>query len=62
MCYWVLVSAIKVTDLGSVCRMNGVYCFRCCDMGCNSPQMDEADSVLYAVIECLMCHEIAVEV
>lgn len=58
----VIVSPIKVTDLGSIYMRNGGYCIRCCDVGCNLPQMDGPDSILYAVIECLMYHEIVAEV
>lgn len=57
-----IVSPVKVTDLGSIYMTNGRYCIRCCDVGCNLPQRDGPDSILYAVIECLMCREIAVEV
>lgn len=57
-----IVSPIKVADLGSIYMTNGGYCIRCCDVGCNLPQRDGPDSILYAVIECLMCREIVVEV
>lgn len=57
-----IVSPIKVTDPGSIYMTNRGYCIRCCDVGCNFPQRNGPDSILYAVIECLMCREIVVEV
>lgn len=57
-----LVSPVKVTDLGSLHLTDEGYCFSCCDVAGNFLQGDGPGSILYAVIECLMCREIVVEV